>query len=319
MINILIIDDEVDIIEVESRIVSRYFISNEIEDYTIDSAPNGKEAISMIDQKDYHLLFLDYMMPLSNGVDVLDHIRITNKDRYQPYVCMVTAMGTDENLVVFKNHKASSYVLKPFRIKTINLMLDTYIKPIIEESKNSQFEVDEFVDFDEFEDFDNIDFEVEISDDEKDTMNTNNLNHKQVSASEFLIDFENLEYILNDVNEIDELLSNLIDYLDLDTFEQYKIEINNTLSLYSVFLRSLSDFDDLANTLDLIKELINDIEIFNIEEKKQRFIIETIRAILNDISSWKESVFIQKDAVDVFYIGASNYNSYLQLRDLIKT
>lgn len=314
MINILIIDDEPEVLDVQERIVKNFFKQNDIEDFKIDTAINGNEAIKLMNSIDYHLLFLDYMMPVANGIDVLESIRFKNKNKHQPYICMVTAMGTPENLELFKSKKASSYVLKPFKIKTINLMLDTYLTPIIEQTKRS-LEVDEFVDFDDFDSFDHED--IDVSCEEKDIMHKNNLNHKKVSAQKFLADLGDLDYILEDVNEIDELLSDIIESLDKETIEHYKEDISTALSLYTVFLRSLSDFDDLTNTLEYINNVIEELDLDLYDEKKKKYIIETIRAILQDISFWKETVFIKKDAIDVFYIGASNYNSYLQLKELL--
>ncbi|MEA3289476.1 MAG: response regulator [Campylobacterota bacterium] len=319
MINILIVDDEPNILDVQQNIIQRYFDKNDIKTYEIDTALNGNEAINLMNAKDYNLLFLDYMMPVMNGIELLDNIRIANEDKYQPYICMVTAMGTPDNLEIFKSKKASSYVLKPFKINTINLMLDTYIKPFIEKEKES-LEVDEFMDFDEFEDFEDFDEfdEVIISSEEQEIMQINNLNHKKVTAQEYLRDFEDLEYILEDISEIDEMLKEIVESLDIKTFEHYKNDINTVMNLYITFLRSLSDFDKLADTLEMTKRLINNLDLNIIYEKEQKYIIETIRAILNDTSYWKDTVFIYKEAIDVFYIGASNYNSYLQLKSLLK-
>lgn len=311
MVNILIVDDELNILDLEKRVVQRYFKQNDIQEYEIDTAINGEKAIKLMNTKTYNLIFLDYMMPKANGVDVLKSIRVEHKDEHQPFICMVTAMGTLENLELFKKNKASSYVLKPFNIKTINLMLDTYIKPIIEEKKQ-KVDVEEFIDFEDFDD----DEEFDISDDEKEQMGQSNLDHKQVSAQQYLKEMDNLEYILEDINEIDELLSEIIDSLDIEVFDTFKSDITTALNLYGTFLRGLYDLDRVADTVELTKELIGSIDIENYNEKKQQYIIETIRAILNDLVEWKNSVFVKRDAVDVYYLVASNYNSYIILKDL---
>ena len=54
------------------------------------------------------------MMPKCNGLEVLDTTRITNKDKHQPYICMVTAMSLNSNKRIFKEKKATSYVFKTF-------------------------------------------------------------------------------------------------------------------------------------------------------------------------------------------------------------
>ena len=318
MINILLVDDEPLILDVLNKIIQRYFKTNSYENYSIDTANNGFEALGMMEKTKYNMLFLDFMMPKCDGLEVLDTIRITNKEKHQPYICMVTAMGLNSNKKIFKEKKATSYIFKPFTINTINLMLDRYIKPSIDFeiediSDNNCDDFDEFFDFDEFDEF-----EDGLEDEEKDNMELLNKSHSQINATEFLKDYDDLDYILEDIDEIDELLVDIVESLDIDSFEKYKNEVSNVLNLYGVFLHSLSDFDQLATSLTYTKDIILDLDLMSIENKKRGFVIEIIRAILKDISAWKEYVFIKKDAIDVFYINASAYNSCIQLKNLIQ-
>ena len=313
MINILIIDDEPSILEVLSEIIERYFNKNGIEQYSIDTANNGFEALGMMEKTQYNMLFLDLMMPKCNGLEVLDTTRVTNKDKHQPYICMITALSIKKSIEEFKNKKASSYVMKPFAIKTIYLMLDRYIKPLIDKVLHEE-DVDEFFDFYEFED----EFENEFEDDEKENMEIYNKTHSEISAVEFLKDYDDINYMLEDLDEINELLEEIIEYLDIDSFKKYKNDIGSVFNLYAVFLNSLSDFEQLSTSLTYSKNIILDLDLTSIAQKKRNIIIEIIRAILSDMSDWKEYVFIKKDAVDVFYIIASAYNSCIQLKNLIQ-
>ena len=317
MINILLVDDEPLILDVLNKIIQRYFNENSFEKYSIDMANNGFEALGMMEKTKYNMLFLDFMMPKCDGLEVLDTTRITNKEKHQPYICMITAMGLNSNKKIFKEKKATSYVFKPFAIKTINLMLDRYIKPLID-SDIEETSNDDCDDFDEFFDFDEFDeFEDELEDKEKENMEVLNKSHSKINATEFLKDYEDLDFILEDIDEIDELLEEIVESLDIDTFEKYKNDVSNVLNLYAVFLNGLSDFDQLETSLTYTKDIILDLDLMSVNTKKRGFIIEIIRAILKDISAWKEYVFIKKDAIDVFYINASAYNSCIQLKNLI--
>ena len=318
MINILLVDDEPLILDVLNKIINRYFKTNSFEKYSIDMANNGSEALEMMENTKYNMLFLDFMMPKCDGIEVLDTTRITNKEKHQPYICMVTAMGLNSNKKLFKEKKATSYVFKPFTINTINLMLDRYIKPLID-SDIEETSNDDCDDFDEFFDFDEFDeFEDELEDKEKENMEVLNKSHSKINATEFLKDYEDLDFILEDIDEIDELLEEIVESLDIDTFEKYKNDVSNVLNLYAVFLNGLSDFDQLETSLTYTKDIILDLDLISVNTKKRGFIIEIIRAILKDISAWKEYVFIKKDAIDVFYINASAYNSCIQLKNLIQ-
>ena len=310
MINILLVDDEPLIIEVLNDIIVRYFNKNSFEQYVIDVANNGFEALGMMEKTQYNMLFLDLMMPKCNGLEVLDTTRITNKDKYQPYICMITAMNLNSNIALFKEKKASSYIFKPFEMKTINLMLDRYIKLIID--NNTQEE-----DSDDFFDF--YDFEDEFPNEEHDNMEIYNKTHSKKTAIEFLQDYNDVDYMLEDLDEINELLEEIVEYLDIDCFEKYKNDIDSVLNLYTTLLNSLSDFDQFSISLTDTKNIILDLDLdlVSFNEKSKGHIIEFIRVILKDISAWKEHVFIKKDAIDVFYINASAYNTYLQLKNLI--
>jgi len=310
MINILLVDDETEISEVLNDIIVRYFSKNGCDDYLIDTATNGFEALGMMQKTQYNILFLDFMMPKCNGIEVLDTTRIINKDKHQPYICMVTAMGLNKNIALFKEKKASSYAIKPFDTKTIHLMLDRYIKPLIE---NVEQEEDEFFDFYDFDED-----EPDNENENKEYMDKLNKSHGHVSATEFLKNYDDISYMLDELDEINELFDEICEFLDKDNFEENKEDIGIVFNLYARFLRGLSDFEELATILIDIKNIILELDLTLIPEKKAIIIIEMIRVLLKDLSDWKEHVFVQKDTIDVFYINASSYNSYIQLKDLIE-
>ncbi len=317
MINILIVDDEPLILEIQERVIDRYFKKADYIDFTIETAPNGCVALDMMENKEYDMLFLDLMMPKCDGFQVLDTTRITNKDKRQPFICMVTAMGTDENNRLFREKKATSYIYKPFELKTLNLMLDRYILPLMESSLHDE-EADEFFDFYDFDEDESFGFDNDSNDDAKEEMQKYNEAHSKITAIEFLKDYDDVDYMLKDIEEIDEMMIEVIEYLDISSFDKYKSEINDVLTMYSTFLNSLSNFDQLSTSFINTRDLIIELDISSYPEKKAGYIIEFIRVILKDISAWKEYVFITKDAVDVYYINASAYNSCIQLKDLVE-
>ena len=320
MINILIVDDERVVVEILQKYFIRYFKNNDFEEFSVDAASNGLEAIAMMEFKKYDMVFLDVIMPKCDGIEVLDNIRVTKKDKHQPYICMVTAMGEDEDKLLFKQKGASSYAIKPYSRDTIFLMLDRYIKPLFESYKNGdRTEEEVFEDFDEFTDFYDLDdeFEDDFSN-SKEQMEQYNDSHSQITALEFLKDYDDIDYILEDIEEIDESLREIIEYLDIDVVEKYQEDISIVLNKYAIFLNGLTEFDELSESLRLLNQSITGLDFSSIDDKKAKYIIEFIRAILSDLLDWKEHVFIIKDAVDIYYINASALNSCIQLEQLIK-
>lgn len=104
MYNILICDDEADI-----RSALKIYLS--MEDYRIFEAENGLQALEMIEKNDIHLLLMDVMMPVMNGLDALAKLREQNNNIP---VILLTAKSQDSDKVNGLNKGADDYITKPF-------------------------------------------------------------------------------------------------------------------------------------------------------------------------------------------------------------
>jgi len=103
MYNILVCDDEKDI-------VSALTIYLRSEGYQVFVAYNGREALEMVDREDIHLVLMDIMMPVMDGITAMTELR---KRRNLP-VILLTAKGEDTDKVLGLNVGADDYVTKPF-------------------------------------------------------------------------------------------------------------------------------------------------------------------------------------------------------------
>ena len=103
MYNILVCDDEKDI-------VSALTIYLRAEGYRVFAAGNGREALEVADREDIHLVLMDIMMPLMDGITAMTELR---KRRNLP-VILLTAKGEDSDKVLGLNVGADDYVTKPF-------------------------------------------------------------------------------------------------------------------------------------------------------------------------------------------------------------
>lgn len=116
--SILVIDDEIEILDMLSRFLSRN------PNFTVQTFSNPVSALSSINNNTkYDLVLLDIMMPQMNGLDVLEKLKEINSDQK---VIMMTAYSTLDK--VLKSHKigATNYVMKPFS------SLDSLEKKVIE-------------------------------------------------------------------------------------------------------------------------------------------------------------------------------------------
>ena len=104
MANILICDDEKDI-------VNALKIYLTAEGYQTFEAYNGEEALAILAQEEIHLVIMDIMMPLLDGISAVAKIREENNTIP---VILLTAKSEDTDKVLGLNIGADDYVTKPF-------------------------------------------------------------------------------------------------------------------------------------------------------------------------------------------------------------
>ena len=103
MYTILVVDDEKDI-------VSALEIYLKAEGYRVLSACNGKEALAAAAREDVHLILMDIMMPVMDGLSAMAQLRQTSNVP----VILLTAKGEDTDKILGLNVGADDYITKPF-------------------------------------------------------------------------------------------------------------------------------------------------------------------------------------------------------------
>ncbi len=103
MYNILVCDDEKDI-------VSALQIYLESDGYKVFTASNGKEALEIAATQDVHLILMDIMMPVMDGISAMVKLRETSNVP----VILLTAKSEDTDKILGLNVGADDYITKPF-------------------------------------------------------------------------------------------------------------------------------------------------------------------------------------------------------------
>ena len=103
MYNVLICDDQPDIVNVLK-------IYLKAEGYGLFTACNGQEAVDMVKQQDIHLILLDVMMPVMDGITAISRIR----EFSNVPIILLTAKSETEDMVLGLNVGADDYITKPF-------------------------------------------------------------------------------------------------------------------------------------------------------------------------------------------------------------
>ena len=103
MYNILICDDQPDIVN-----ALKIYLAPE--GYTLFEAFTGKEALDIVRNNDIHLIILDVMMPVMDGITATAKIRETSNVP----IILLTAKSETEDMVLGLNVGADDYITKPF-------------------------------------------------------------------------------------------------------------------------------------------------------------------------------------------------------------
>ena len=103
MYNILICDDEPDIVNA----LKIYLTDSE---YNLLEAHNGREALEIAAQTDVHLVLMDIMMPVMDGIAAMVKLR----EESNVPVILLTAKGEDADKILGLTVGADDYITKPF-------------------------------------------------------------------------------------------------------------------------------------------------------------------------------------------------------------
>ena len=127
---ILLVDDEKDVLEFLSYNLEK-------EGYKVFTALNGKDAISISREAKPHLVLLDVMMPMMDGIETCEELRKIPglKDIM---IAFLTARGEDYSQVAGFEAGGDDYIVKPIRPK----VLVSRVKALLKRSRKQYQELD---------------------------------------------------------------------------------------------------------------------------------------------------------------------------------
>lgn len=121
MYNILVCDDDKEIVKAIEIYLNK-------EGYNVLKSYNGEDALKILKNNSIHLIILDIMMPIKDGIETLREIRKTESIP----VIMLSAKSEDEDKINGLNLGADDYVTKPFNplelIARVNSGIRRYTK-----------------------------------------------------------------------------------------------------------------------------------------------------------------------------------------------
>lgn len=118
MVKILVVEDDKDL----NKSVCRYLMNNR---YETNSAFNGSEALSLMDDKKYDLIVSDIMMPLMNGFEFAKTVR--SIDKLTPILFITAKDDLDSKEKGFKAG-VDDYLVKPFDLAELKLRIEALLR-----------------------------------------------------------------------------------------------------------------------------------------------------------------------------------------------
>ena len=106
---LLVVEDERDL----NRVISKRL---EKEGYSVDSCYNGEEALEYMKTGEFDAIIMDIMMPLKNGIEVLEIMRANNNETP---VLLLTAKDSISDRVRGLDAGAQDYLIKPFAFEEL--------------------------------------------------------------------------------------------------------------------------------------------------------------------------------------------------------
>jgi DNA-binding response OmpR family regulator len=125
MSSILIVDDEVNIRD----LIKKYA---KFENYEVDEATNGMEAIEKVENKQYDIIIMDVMMPELDGFSAIKEIR----KKYDIPTIVLSARGEEYDRLHGFDLGIDDYVVKPFSPKELLMRVGAILARYNAKSKN---------------------------------------------------------------------------------------------------------------------------------------------------------------------------------------
>ena len=117
-VRIMVVDDEPSVLESFKMILK-------IKDYEVETFPDGPSALQNLTKGKFEMAFIDYKLPVMDGLEVLRRIKEIDPE---VEVVIVTAYATDTSHANAITLGALEYLRKPFLMEEIYELVERGLK-----------------------------------------------------------------------------------------------------------------------------------------------------------------------------------------------
>lgn len=137
-LNILIVEDDVNI----NNMIKESLIK---EGYDARQAFHGLEAVEKFQGEEYHMVIMDVMMPVMDGIEAMRRIR----EKSKVPIIILSAKGEDSDKIIGLGMGADDYIVKPFSVPELIARVKSNIRRAIyynETSANNEDKIYQYGD-----------------------------------------------------------------------------------------------------------------------------------------------------------------------------
>ncbi|MDE6686913.1 MAG: response regulator, partial [Lachnospiraceae bacterium] len=118
---ILVVDDNITNIKVAQGILTMYQVR-------VDTALSGRECLEKIEKHNYHMIFMDHMMPDMDGIETTKLIRQHHNPEIRNMVIIaLTANAISGTREMFLQNGFQEYISKPINLNSMEAVLKKYL------------------------------------------------------------------------------------------------------------------------------------------------------------------------------------------------
>lgn len=118
-LNILVVDDDE---------MSRHLFPSLLSKlgYTCKTAKNGQEAINILQNENFDIIFMDLSMPIMDGIETTQQIRSTSQNPQKPVIIALTANAWEEEKERCLAAGMNDFMIKPYRLVAMEQILNNW-------------------------------------------------------------------------------------------------------------------------------------------------------------------------------------------------
>ncbi|WP_169306807.1 response regulator transcription factor [Pedobacter polaris] len=106
------------IVEDEFLMLSFLRQRTEKENFKVDIAIDGNQAIECIDKNKYDCILVDLMLPFVSGFELIAHIRANKQNKETPII-VLSALSTESTIIETLSIGANDFLKKPFALNVL--------------------------------------------------------------------------------------------------------------------------------------------------------------------------------------------------------